>query len=117
MEMGLGPRNLVETTPQKEPFLTYCHPEMQEALLAEAERAGAEVRRGVMVEAVEPRCRINASEGDSAEWKVGRDRAATGGRSRWARFGSAAVGRIRRGETAAGVSDCWRAADGCAQQR
>ncbi len=22
MEMGLGPRNLVETTPQKEPFLT-----------------------------------------------------------------------------------------------
>jgi 2-polyprenyl-6-methoxyphenol hydroxylase-like FAD-dependent oxidoreductase len=55
MEMGFGPRNLAETTPQKEPFLTYCHPEMQEALLAEAERAGAEVRRGVTVEGVEPR--------------------------------------------------------------
>ena len=55
MEMGFGPRNLTETTPQKEPFLTYCHPEMQEVLLAEAERAGAEVRRGVTVEGVETR--------------------------------------------------------------
>src|SRR5438105_1646366 len=45
VEMGFGPRNLVETTPQKEPFLTYCHPEVQEVLLAEAEQAGAEVRR------------------------------------------------------------------------
>jgi 2-polyprenyl-6-methoxyphenol hydroxylase-like FAD-dependent oxidoreductase len=54
LEMGFGPRNLIETTPQKEPFLTYCHPEMQEVLLAEAEQAGAQVRRGVTVEAVEP---------------------------------------------------------------
>lgn len=53
VEMGFGPRNLTETTPQKEPFLTYCHPEMQGALLAEAEQAGAQVRRGVTVEAVE----------------------------------------------------------------
>src|SRR5579863_10485976 len=55
MEMGFGPRNLAETTPQKEQMLTYCHPEMQEVLLAEAENAGAEVRRGVTVESVEPR--------------------------------------------------------------
>jgi menaquinone-9 beta-reductase len=75
MEMGFGPRNLVETTPQKEPFLTYCHPEMQEALLAEAERAGGGSaarsdggRRGAA------RRRINASDGDSAEWRVGKDR-------------------------------------------
>ncbi len=54
VEMGFGPRNLIETTPQKEPFLTYCHPEMQEVLLAEAEQAGAQVRRGMIVEAVEP---------------------------------------------------------------
>src|SRR5215470_10001504 len=54
VDMGFGPRNLVETTPQKEPFLTYCHPEMQEVLLAEAERAGAHVRRGVTVQAIEP---------------------------------------------------------------
>jgi len=55
VDMGFGPRNLVETTPQKEPFLTYCHPEMQEVLLAEAENAGAQIRRGVMVENVELR--------------------------------------------------------------
>jgi menaquinone-9 beta-reductase len=55
VDMGFGPRNLVETTPQKEPFVTYSHPEMQEVLLAEAEQAGAQVRRGVTVEGVEPR--------------------------------------------------------------
>jgi menaquinone-9 beta-reductase len=54
-ETGTGPRNLLETTPQKLPAYGYCHPEMQEALLAEAERAGAEVRRGMAVTAVEPR--------------------------------------------------------------
>src|ERR1700757_1518214 len=53
MEMGFGPRNLLETTPQRAPMLTYCHPEMQEVLLSEAEQAGAEVRRGVTVEGVE----------------------------------------------------------------
>lgn len=55
VEMGFGPRNLLETTPQKEPLLSYCHPEMQETLLAEAEAAGAKVQRGVTVENVEPR--------------------------------------------------------------
>jgi 2-polyprenyl-6-methoxyphenol hydroxylase and related FAD-dependent oxidoreductases len=55
VEMGFGPRNLLDTTPQKEPFYSYSHPEMQEVLLAEAERAGAQVRRGVTVEAIEPR--------------------------------------------------------------
>src|SRR5215467_4202796 len=54
MEMGFGPRNLMETTPQNEPFFTYYHPEMQEALLGEAENSGACVRRGVTVEGLEP---------------------------------------------------------------
>jgi 2-polyprenyl-6-methoxyphenol hydroxylase-like FAD-dependent oxidoreductase len=54
VEMGFGPRNLVETTLQKEPFYSYSHPEMQEVLLAEAQAAGSEVRRGVTVEALEP---------------------------------------------------------------
>jgi 2-polyprenyl-6-methoxyphenol hydroxylase-like FAD-dependent oxidoreductase len=53
-ETGTGLRNLPETTPQKLPAYGYCHPEMQETLLAEAERAGAEVRRGMTVTAVEP---------------------------------------------------------------
>jgi menaquinone-9 beta-reductase len=59
IEMGFGLRNIVETTPQKEPGFTYFHPEMQEVLLAEAEQAGAQVRRGVTVVAVE-RTRNNA---------------------------------------------------------
>ncbi|HET8965185.1 MAG TPA: FAD-binding protein, partial [Candidatus Acidoferrum sp.] len=29
VEMGFGPRNLLDTTPQKEPFYSYSHPEMQ----------------------------------------------------------------------------------------
>jgi 2-polyprenyl-6-methoxyphenol hydroxylase-like FAD-dependent oxidoreductase len=53
VEMGFGPRNLLETTPQKAPFLTFCHPEMQEALLNEAERSGSQVRRGVTVHSIE----------------------------------------------------------------
>src|SRR5215472_2837139 len=53
VEMGFGPRNLTETTPQRAPSLTFHHPEMQEALLAEASQAGSEVRRGFTVESVE----------------------------------------------------------------
>lgn len=47
-------RNLIETTPQQLPNLTFFHPEMQEALLHEAEAAGAEMRRGARVRGVEP---------------------------------------------------------------
>lgn len=54
VDMGFGPRNLPETTAQKEPLLSYCHPEMQEVLLAEAEESGAQVQRGGTVECVEP---------------------------------------------------------------
>jgi 2-polyprenyl-6-methoxyphenol hydroxylase-like FAD-dependent oxidoreductase len=52
VEMGFGPRNLLETTAQQMASLSFFHPEMQETLLAAAERAGAEVRRGVGVKAV-----------------------------------------------------------------
>ena len=54
VDMGFGPRNLLETTPQQLPSLAFPHPAMQEALLAEAERAGAKVWRGVIVQSVEP---------------------------------------------------------------
>jgi 2-polyprenyl-6-methoxyphenol hydroxylase-like FAD-dependent oxidoreductase len=53
VNMGMGPRNLPETTPQQLPALSFSHPEMQEALLGAAEFAGAEARRGVAVRAVE----------------------------------------------------------------
>jgi 2-polyprenyl-6-methoxyphenol hydroxylase-like FAD-dependent oxidoreductase len=47
-------RDTVATTPQNLKCLTFYHPEMQEALLAEAEKAGAEVRRGASVQEVRP---------------------------------------------------------------
>jgi 2-polyprenyl-6-methoxyphenol hydroxylase-like FAD-dependent oxidoreductase len=53
VEMGFGPRNLAETTPQKMPGVSYCHPEMQEVLLAQAEQAGAQVRRATTVQGIE----------------------------------------------------------------
>jgi 2-polyprenyl-6-methoxyphenol hydroxylase-like FAD-dependent oxidoreductase len=54
VEMGFGPRNLLETTPQRMAGISFFHPEMQETLLAEASSAGAEVRRGVSVTNVTP---------------------------------------------------------------
>jgi 2-polyprenyl-6-methoxyphenol hydroxylase-like FAD-dependent oxidoreductase len=52
-DLGFGPRNLLKTTPQQLPGLSFSHPEMQEALLAAAEAVSAEVRRGVTVERIE----------------------------------------------------------------
>jgi 2-polyprenyl-6-methoxyphenol hydroxylase-like FAD-dependent oxidoreductase len=53
IDMGPGPRDVVATTMQKLPALSYSHPEMQETLLAAAEKAGAAVRRGVRVQGLE----------------------------------------------------------------
>ncbi len=47
-------RDLIETTPQHCPMLTFFHPEMQETLLRAAAEAGAEVRREATVRAVTP---------------------------------------------------------------
>jgi 2-polyprenyl-6-methoxyphenol hydroxylase-like FAD-dependent oxidoreductase len=54
VDMGFGPRDLPETTPQKLPALAFSHPEMQETVLAAAKQAGAEVRRGVTVVDIKP---------------------------------------------------------------
>ena len=92
VEMGFGPRNLVETTPQNAPFLTFSHPEMQEVLLAEAERAGAQVRRGITVEGIElsPHdpivvARNKSEERITARFVVAADGRGSGGR-KWAGF-------------------------------
>ena len=53
VEAGTGLRDLRATTVQKQPLLSFPHQAMQEALLAAAEIAGAEVRRGVSVEQIE----------------------------------------------------------------
>jgi 2-polyprenyl-6-methoxyphenol hydroxylase-like FAD-dependent oxidoreductase len=50
---GSGLRDLRTTTPQQLPLLSFPHYVMQETLLAAAENAGAEVRRGVRVERIE----------------------------------------------------------------
>ncbi len=64
-------RNLVETTPHGSPFLDFYHPAMQEALLAAAAEAGAEVRRGVTVQGVtpgaKPSVRVSVNSGASEE--------------------------------------------------
>jgi menaquinone-9 beta-reductase len=49
----LPARDLITTTPQGAPFLSFYHPRMQETVLAWAAEMGAEVRRGVSVAAVE----------------------------------------------------------------
>jgi menaquinone-9 beta-reductase len=54
IESGMGPRDFTTTTPQRLPLLSFRHQLMQETLLAAAEQAGAEVRRGVTVEQIEP---------------------------------------------------------------
>jgi 2-polyprenyl-6-methoxyphenol hydroxylase-like FAD-dependent oxidoreductase len=53
VEAGSGLRDLRATTLQQLPLLSFPHQVMQETLLAAAENAGAEVRRGVSVEPVE----------------------------------------------------------------
>lgn len=50
---SMGPRDTRSTTPQAVPCLGFAHQEMQETLLAAAEDAGAQVRRGVIVEQIE----------------------------------------------------------------
>jgi len=54
VEGGMGPRDTRSTTPQGLPTLSFAHQEMQETLLAAAENAGAQVRRGVTVSQIEP---------------------------------------------------------------
>lgn len=53
VEAGMGLRDLRTTTQPGLPILSFPHQEMQETLLAAAERAGAEVRRGVVVTQIE----------------------------------------------------------------
>jgi 2-polyprenyl-6-methoxyphenol hydroxylase-like FAD-dependent oxidoreductase len=47
-------RDLSATTPQATGWMSFFHPDMQEAVLEAAARAGAEVRRGARVRDVEP---------------------------------------------------------------
>jgi 2-polyprenyl-6-methoxyphenol hydroxylase-like FAD-dependent oxidoreductase len=53
--VGFGPdRELVSSTPQGLPALSFSHPVMQEALLIAAAESGAEIRRGAKVKSITP---------------------------------------------------------------
>lgn len=79
IEMGTGQRDFRSTTLQQLPALTFAHQEMQETLIAAAEEAGAEVRRGVSVERIEP----GTQPGRPPEqFKPGKNLSASGGCSR-----------------------------------
>ncbi len=51
---SIGVRDLAATTPQAVHAMTFFHPRAQEALLEAAEKAGAELRTGMRVVAVQP---------------------------------------------------------------
>jgi menaquinone-9 beta-reductase len=53
IDMGTGLRDLRTTTLHELPLLSFQHQVMQETLLAAAERAGAEVRRGTIAKHIE----------------------------------------------------------------
>lgn len=70
VDMGFGPRPLIETTPQRLASLTFHHPEMQETVLAAAENAGAEVRRGVTAIGIETGASPAVITSNGAEEKI-----------------------------------------------
>jgi menaquinone-9 beta-reductase len=91
--LGSGPdRDLIATTPQKLPFLTFYHPEMQERMLKSAIDAGADVRRGALVRSVvvgvPPRVQFETDAGGvqvEARLVVGADGRGSAVR-RWGKF-------------------------------
>jgi 2-polyprenyl-6-methoxyphenol hydroxylase-like FAD-dependent oxidoreductase len=74
---ALPPRNLVTESALGLPCLTMYHPDLQETVLTEAGKAGAEVRRGVKVTKVTPggetTVEIDGGEAKSARLVVGAD--------------------------------------------
>lgn len=104
--MQVQRRDLPATTPQGEPWISFYHPAMQEAVLDAASRAGAEVRRGTRVRRVTPGALPKVTYEDesggaevSARLVVGADGRGSPVR-RWAGFG---VKRDRKRHTFTGV--------------
>ena len=91
--MKLDRRDCVATTPHNLPNLAIYHPVLQELVLAEAAKAGAEVRRGATVREVRPG---NPADGHGRiTWARGRTDAAAGDRRGRAKLDAAKVVRLR----------------------
>ena len=94
IDMGTGPRDLVATAKHQLPAISYFHPEMQEGLIEAAQKAGAQVRRGVTVQKIEAGAKplVECRGSDSAERITARLIVAADGRNsaarRWAGFTS-----------------------------
>ena len=94
VDMGTGPRDLLATTKPQLPGFSYSHPQLQQGLIEAAQKAGAEVRRGVCVQKIEPgeapvvECQANGSpERITARLVVAADGRNSAAR-RWAGFTS-----------------------------
>lgn len=94
VDMGTGPRDLVATTKLELPGFSYSHPQLQQGLIEAAQKAGAEVRRGVCVQKIEPgaipavECKASGSpERINARLVVAADGRNSGAR-KWAGFTS-----------------------------
>ena len=87
VDMGFGPRDLIATTPQQLPSFAFYHPEMQETVLATAQKAGAEVRRGVSVTEIKTGSNpsVVVQDGDRVEEISARLLVAADGRASMAR--------------------------------
>lgn len=91
--IGIGPdRDLISTTPQGLPSLSFHHPVMQEALLSAAAEAGADVRRHANVKSITPGAPAvvefdsgGAAESVSARLVVGADGRSSSVR-KWGKF-------------------------------
>ena len=103
IDLGMGgpPREFTTTTPQQQPGMGYSHPEMQEALLTATECSGAEVRRGVTVQGVEPGSPafVIATSGKEFGANFG---AARGGRGR-TQFANAKMGGVPTDKRASSI--------------
>ncbi len=94
---GIGQRrDLRLTTPQRISALSFQHPEMQEVVLSAAQKAGAEIWRGVAVREVRPGSSTRRVR--RSGWSASGTACSAGGWRRWTQFHGETVGRIRGSE-------------------
>jgi len=89
-------RDVVATTPHQCPCISFYHPEMQELLLATAERAGASIRRGTSFKEITGRGPLTAVIGENGRTEEIRARVLVGADGRSSVVRTSAGFRILR---------------------